>query len=157
MRGEIPMNLKRKVFDQCILPTMTYGAETWAVTNKMDKKIAAAQYNMERNMLGITYKDRKTNKWIREQTKVQDIIRIIKLRKWRWAGHISRRTDNRWTSQITSWRPMDGYRNRGRQRVRWRDDIDSYWGTVHWQGAARNRTTWHQHAEAFIQQWIDNG
>ncbi len=56
----------------------------------MENKIAAAQHNMERNTLGITYKDRKTNNWIREQTKVQDIMRVIKLSKWRWAGHISR-------------------------------------------------------------------
>ncbi|XP_071943681.1 adhesion G-protein coupled receptor G7-like [Antedon mediterranea] len=28
---------------------------------------------------------------------------------------------------MTSWRPMDGSRNRGRQRVRWRDEIDKYW------------------------------
>ena len=71
MRGNIPICLKRKVFNQCITPTIVYGAETWAMTTKLEKKIAAAQHNMERNMLGITYKDRKTNKWVREQTKTK--------------------------------------------------------------------------------------
>ena len=35
----------------------------------------------------------------------------------------------------------------GRQRVRWRDDIDNYnWGTMHWQG------TWHLYAVRTKQQ-----
>ena len=44
-------------------------------------------------MLNITYKDRKTNNWVRVQTKVMDIMEIIKNRKWTWAGHISHSVD----------------------------------------------------------------
>ena len=29
MKGTLPTCLKRKVFNQCILPAMTYGTETW--------------------------------------------------------------------------------------------------------------------------------
>ncbi|KAG1714568.1 N-acetylgalactosamine kinase [Nymphon striatum] len=54
---------------------MTYASETWTLTTKMERKLAATQHNMERSMLNITYKDRKTNRWIREQTKVKDIMR----------------------------------------------------------------------------------
>ena len=35
---------------------------------------AAAQTKMERSMLNITYKDRRTNIWVRERTKLIDII-----------------------------------------------------------------------------------
>ena len=69
---------------------------------------------------------------------------------------MSRRTDNRWTTTITTWSPMDGRRNRGRQRTRWRDEIDRYWGRVNWNSRARDRMIWRQHAEAFVQQWTDN-
>jgi len=44
MKGTLPTCLNRKVFNQCILPAMTYGAETWKLT---PKEIVAAQYNME--------------------------------------------------------------------------------------------------------------
>ena len=54
---------------------------------------------MERSMLGITLRDRKRSTWIREQTKVTDIIEVIKEQKWRWAGHIARREDNRWNKK----------------------------------------------------------
>ena len=49
----------------------------------MEKKLSAAQHNMEQNMINITYKDQKTNKRVRDQTKVIDIMEIIKNRKWR--------------------------------------------------------------------------
>ncbi|PIK48481.1 endonuclease-reverse transcriptase [Apostichopus japonicus] len=116
MKGNLPLCLKRKVYDQCILPSMTYASETWTLTIKMERKLAAAQHNMERSMLNITYKDHKTNKWIREQTKVQDIMEVIKHRKWTWAGHVTRRGDGRWSTLTTVWTSLDGKRNRGRQR-----------------------------------------
>ena len=34
---KIPMTWRRKIFDQCVLPTMTYGAETWTTTKKTRK------------------------------------------------------------------------------------------------------------------------
>ena len=53
---------------------MTYGAETWTLTKQAQNKLAAAQTKMERSMLNITYKDRRTNIWVRERTKLIDII-----------------------------------------------------------------------------------
>ena len=47
--------------NSCILPAIIYGAETWAFTIQVKNKLAAAQTKMERSMLNITYRDRKTN------------------------------------------------------------------------------------------------
>ncbi len=66
--------------------------------------------------LGITRRDRKRASWIREQTKVEDILMAIKNKKWTWAGHVMRRHDNRWTMRATKWQPRNGSRNQGRQR-----------------------------------------
>ena len=49
---------------------MTSGAETCTLTKQAHNKLAAAQTKMERSMLNITYKDRKTNIWVRERTTV---------------------------------------------------------------------------------------
>ena len=46
------------------------------------------------------------------KTKVRDIVHVIKARKWTLAGHVTRLQDNRWTSKVTDWRPMDGSRPR---------------------------------------------
>ena len=56
---------------------------------------------MERAMIGITKRDRQTNKWVRQQTGIQDIIEQIKHIKWQWAGHVAKISDNRWTKEVT--------------------------------------------------------
>ena len=95
LKSNLPLCLKRKVFDQCILPVLTYGSETWTLTKSELQKLQTTQRNMERCMLGITRKDRKHNTWIREKTGVTDIIKRVKMLKWQWAGHVARRTDSR--------------------------------------------------------------
>ena len=49
---------------------------------------------MERSMLNITFTNRKTNVWVREKTKVIDIISNVRKMKWFWAGHIKRLKDD---------------------------------------------------------------
>ncbi len=78
MNSNLPLSLKRKVYNQCILPILTYGSETWHLTNEQEEKLRSAQRGMERKMLGITWRDRKQAIWIREQTKVEDILVTIK-------------------------------------------------------------------------------
>ena len=92
---------------------MTYASETWTLTKALERRLAAAQRNMERAMIGVSWQDHRTNEWIRRKTKVRDIMHVVKARKWTWGGHIARLQDNRWTSQVTDWRPMDGSRPRG--------------------------------------------
>ena len=72
-KSNIAICLKKQVYNSCMLPYMTYGAETWTLTNQAQRKLAAAQTKMERSMLNITHKYRKTV-WVRERTKVIDTI-----------------------------------------------------------------------------------
>ena len=67
----------------------------------MMDELAVAQRKMEHIMLGITLRGRKRNSWIRQETSVSDIINAIRKAKHRWAGHISRLSDNRWTIRAT--------------------------------------------------------
>ena len=116
----------------------TYGAETWTLTKQARNKLVAAQTKMERSMLNITYKDRRTNIWVRERTKLIDIIYTVRKMKWSWAGHIK---DDRWTSRVTTWRPYDKKRRQGRPAKRWRDDLDKYWSDTIWQRQGHLETT----------------
>ncbi|XP_038220578.1 glucose dehydrogenase [FAD, quinone]-like [Zerene cesonia] len=60
---------------------------------------------MERAMLGISLRDQVRNEAIRQRTKVIDIAQQISSLKWQWAGHMCRRTDNRWGTHVLEWRP----------------------------------------------------
>ncbi len=59
MNSNLPLSLKRKVYNQCILPVLTNGLETWRLTKESERKLRSAQRGMERRMLGITWRDRK--------------------------------------------------------------------------------------------------
>ena len=93
-KSNLAICLKRQVYNSCVLLAMTYVPETWTLTKQAQNKLAAAQTKMERSMLNITYKDRKTNIWVRERTKVIDIINTVRKMKWSWAGHINRLKDD---------------------------------------------------------------
>ena len=115
---------------ECILPVLTYNCETWSLSNTLLEKLATAQRKMERIVAGVTLKDRKSTKWIRKQSGVTDIIRSIRESKHRWAGHVARRCDNRWTIRVTEWIPRGQKRPRGRPRTRWCDDLIQYVGVT---------------------------
>ena len=56
-----PMSLKRKVFNQCVLPAMTYGCQTWSLTEALVRKLETSQRAMGRKMLNVKLKDRIHN------------------------------------------------------------------------------------------------
>ena len=64
----------------------------------MENKLAAAQRNIERSMLGVTMRRHMNGS---EREKVQDILKIIKVGKCKWGGYVARRTDGRWTTAVT--------------------------------------------------------
>ena len=52
------------------------------------------------------------------RTKVEDVIKTAKKMKWSWAGHIARRTDGRWTTNVLQWIPREKKRPRRRPNAR---------------------------------------
>ena len=50
--------------------------------------------------------------WLEEQ----------RLRKWRWAGHTSRREDGRWSTALLDWQPDGKRAKRGKPKGRWEDE-----------------------------------
>ena len=154
-KSKLPTCLKRRVYNQCIIPTISYGAETWNLTKKLTIKLRSAQRAHERIMLGYKLRDRKRASWIRKQTKLEDLVRTTKSLKWNWAGHVQRLNDNRWTKRLTEWIPRDKKRSRGRQKARWRDELDQF--HKDWRRVALDREKWRKTRKAFVQQWNDDG
>ena len=89
---------------------------------------------MERKILGIKITDKIPNEEISMKTNILNIIKHITNTKWRWAGHLARMQDNRWTIRTTERQVRKGRRPRGRPKMRWKDDI------MKWQGATWTRT-----------------
>lgn len=145
---DLSISIKRKVFNTCILPCITYGCETWALTKHHRNMLEHCQRAMERSMIGIKKQDKIRNIVIRSKTKVTDILTRIDSLKWRWTGHMLRGTQEKWSSIITHWYPRDGRRNRGRQSKRWEDELKLTAGPK-WRRVARDRVQWKLLEEAF--------
>lgn len=151
LKGNYSTNIKAGIFDACVTPTITYGSQTWALTNSDNQLLQVAQRKMERSMLGVTIKDKIRNEDLRKRSKMADISIKCSKQKWRWAGHVARMNDNRWTKRTTEWYPRQNTRNRGRQRKRWHDDLMKLLGT-NWTQIARNKNLWKENEEAFTLQ-----
>lgn len=115
LKGKYDNKMKKKVFDSRVLPTLTYGCQTWSLSKHQMNRLTVCQRRMERSMLGIKLKDRIPNKEIRRRTGLADVASKVKRLKWKWAGHIMRTKDDRWTKSTTLWVPRNKKRRRGRQ------------------------------------------
>lgn len=116
---ELDIKIKKKKFDTCILPCITYGCETWALTKYHRDKLVRCQ----RGMLGLKLKNKVRSVDIRRKTKLTDILSRIDQLKWRWAGHMLHCKKEKWSKQVTVWYPRDGARSRGRKPWRWEDEL----------------------------------
>jgi hypothetical protein len=75
-----------------------------------------------------------------------DIIRQIKSRRIRWAGHVARMGEGRNVYRVLVGKP-EGRRPLGRPRRRWEDEIrmdleEIGWGGVEWIHLAQDRDRW---------------
>ena len=73
-------------------------------------------------------------------------------RKWRWAGHVVRRDDWRWTVRMAYWIPDGARRRRGRPATRWEDDLEAF-AQHHgfkWETCARDRDAWESWESKFV-------
>jgi hypothetical protein len=75
-----------------------------------------------------------------------DVIRQIKSRKMRWAGHVAHMGEGRNVYRVLVGKP-EGERPLGRPRRRWVDGIKmdlrkTGWGDVEWINLAQDRERW---------------
>lgn len=148
LKGNFPVELKRKIMNSYLLPSLTYACQTWKFTLKIKNKIKTSQRSMERSMMKINKLQKIPHKIIRKKTDVIDALSYAQKLKWSWAGHVARMTDDRWTIRATLWPGPAGYRKRGRPQTRWADDITRIAGRD-WVTVARNRNAWQSLEEAF--------
>lgn len=154
-KSKLPIHLKKKAMDTIVLPTLLYGCQTWTLTKDIVQKINVFQRATERSMLNIKRKDRVRNTSLRNITRVTDAVELACKLKWRWAGHVTRTTDNRWSERLLHWYPREAKRPRGRPRRRWADDIVQLAGAT-WTRKAKERDIWKGLEEAYAQKWVSH-
>ena len=99
---KIPIKLKNKVYKTVIKPTMTYGAECWAIRKKDENRLHVAEVRMIRCIRGKTRKDHVGNQIIQEDAKVCQMSTFLRQKRLNVYGHI-RRAEKQTTYQEKLW------------------------------------------------------
>ena len=73
---------------------MLYSMETVVVTERMVKKMEAAELKMVRWTLGVTLKDRVRNEYIWGMAKIRRIGENLRGERLRWFRHVKRREES---------------------------------------------------------------
>ncbi len=150
-KGPFSNSLKSHIFNSCVVPVLTYGSQTWSLTQNDLKLINTTQNSLERSMLNVRKLDRIKIATIKKKFKTNvNIVHEIRRKKWDWAGHIYRLREFRWNQATTTWYLKEG-RTKGRQKTRWSDDFTLFLRNKQFSRVAFDRLEWRRLREAFAQ------
>jgi hypothetical protein len=136
-------NTKIRVYRTVVLPVVLCGCETWSLTVREEQRLRVFENRVLRRMFGPK-RDEATGEWRRlHNEELNDlhssphIIRVIKSRRMRWAGHVARMGEKRGAYRILVRRP----------RRRWEDNIkmdlrEVGWVGINWIELAQDRDRW---------------
>ena len=89
-------NLKIKIHRTLILPVVLYGCETWSLTLREERRQRVFENRVLRRIFGLE-RDGVTGEWRKLHNEElndlyfsHNIVRLIKSRRLRWAGHVAR-------------------------------------------------------------------
>jgi len=126
-----------------------YRCETWSLTLQEERKLRVFENMVLRRIFGPR-RDEVTGEWRRlHNEELNDlysspnIVRVIKLRRMRWVGHVARMGEERGLCRVLVGKP-EGRRPLGMSRRRWVDiirmDLEKLGcGYIEWIGLAQDR------------------
>jgi hypothetical protein len=86
---------KVKVFKTLFLSILMYNAETWTLTEELNRKLRVFEMSCLRRIAGVTRLDRVRNEDIRNNLKIRrDIVEKVELRRISYFGHVARMDQN---------------------------------------------------------------
>ncbi|KAJ4438760.1 hypothetical protein ANN_14711 [Periplaneta americana] len=145
-------NLKVRIYKTVILPVLLYGCETWTLTLREEHRLRVFENKVLRKIFRAK-RDEVTGEWrklhnteLHELYSSPDIIRNLKTRRLRWAGHVARMGESRNAYRVLVGRP-EGKRPLGRPRRGWEDNIKMDLREVgyddrDWLNLAQDRDRW---------------
>ena len=89
-------NLKIKIYRTIILPVVLYGCETWLLALREEHRLRMFENRVLRRIFGPR-RDGVTGEWRKLHNEElnylyssPNIVRVVKSRRLRWAGHVAR-------------------------------------------------------------------
>ena len=107
-----------------MLCSVLYGCETWSLTLREERKLRVFENMVLRRIFGprrgeVTREYRRLhNEELNDLYSSPNIVRVIKSRRMRWAGHVARMGEGRGVYRVLVEEP-EGKRPLGKPRRRW--------------------------------------
>ena len=144
--NNISLGSKVQLMRSLVISIFLYACESWTLTAELEKRTQAFEMRCYRRLLNISYKDHVTNEEVRRKIQAaigeyDELLTLVKKRKLRWFGHVSRSSG---LAKTILQGTVKGKRKRGRQKKRWEDNIKEWTGMDFASStrAAENRSRW---------------
>ena len=116
--NNISLGSKVKLMRSLVISIFLYACESWTLTAELEKRMQAFEMRCYRRLLNISYKDHVTNEEVRRKMQAaigeyDELLTLVKKRKLRWFGHVSRSSG---LAKTILQGTVKGKRKRGRQK-----------------------------------------
>lgn len=123
----LTLETKLKVIKAIVWSVSTYGSESWTLKNVDEKRLQAFEMKTLRRILGISWREHRTNDSILQETGYQrEFLGSIKRKKLTYAGHVMRKVSSLEKTVIQG--AVPGQRSRGKPRKNWMNNITEWTG-----------------------------
>ena len=100
--------VRLKIYRTIILPVVLYGCETWSLTLREERRLRVFENRVLRRVFGPGPKrDEVTGEWrklhneeLNDLYSLPNNVRVVKLRRMRWAGHVARMGEDRGVHRV---------------------------------------------------------
>jgi len=119
---------KYHLYKSLVISILLYGCESWTLSAELERRIQAFENKCHRRLLKISYKEHKTNNYVKEEIKKcvgpqEPLLSTIKRRKLMCFGHTTRHNT---LAKTILQGTVEGKRRRGRQKKSWVDNIKEW-------------------------------
>ena len=139
---------KLQLYRTLIRPVLLYGSETWVISQADETSLRVFERKILRKIFGPVKDNgeyrRRMNHELYELYPDIDVVKVIKISRLRWLGHVSRMAETDPARKIFE-DVLEGSRKRGRPKLRWKDQVEDSlrdFGIANWRRRAQDRPSW---------------
>ena len=144
---DISTTTKVTVYYAIVVPTLTYGSESWTTYRRHFRLFESFHQRCLRKILRISWEHRRTNISVLDEACCPSMESILVSHQLRWAGHVVRMDDSRLPKCVFYGELKDAFRAPGGPKKRYKDGLKLSLqhcniNTKSWESSARNRSLW---------------
>ena len=157
---DLSVKTKAAVYRAIVIPTLTYGCETWTPYRRHLKSLNQIQQRHLRQFMHVKWYHKVSNTTILERANCKSIETLVTQSQLRWAGHIQRMPENRIPKCVLYGELAQGQRKQGGQLKRYKDVLSETFKSAHinhnWEELASDRNGWRRVVNSFDTSNIPN-